>query len=94
MRPFGMHVYHQYTIRLAGGSCDEVQRELDDAGISTMIYYPVPVHRLPVYAWLGYSLPESKAAAAVVLSLPIWPQMEEFTVEQVVDAAARAVRER
>ena len=41
------HVFHQYTIRLEGVARDAVQQALTQAGISTMVYYPVPQHRLP-----------------------------------------------
>ena len=44
------HVFHQYTVRIAGGRRDAVHDALAAAGIQTMVYYPVPIHRLPVYA--------------------------------------------
>jgi dTDP-4-amino-4,6-dideoxygalactose transaminase len=80
------HVYHQYTIRIRGGKRDGVQQYLSQAGIGTMVYYPVPVHRLPIYAELGYNLPISEAAALEVLSLPIWPNMAFDVQERVVEA--------
>jgi len=69
------HVFHQYTVRVFEGRRDEVKRKLAEAGIGTMVYYPVPLHQLPVYASLGYALPETERAAGEVLSLPIWPQI-------------------
>ena len=45
--PYG-HIYHQYTIRITGGKRDRVKQALAEAGIGSMIYYPVPLHRLPV----------------------------------------------
>ncbi len=50
-----------------------------------MVYYPVPVHRLPIYADLSYTLPVAEAAALEVLSLPIWPDMAFELQERVVD---------
>ncbi|GJM69118.1 hypothetical protein HMSSN036_13340 [Paenibacillus macerans] len=44
------HVYHQYTIRVLNGKRDELKAALAAAGISTIVYYPLPVHKLPVYA--------------------------------------------
>ncbi len=90
-RPFARHVYHQYTVRIHEGKRDRVQQRLAEAGIGTMIYYPVPVHRLPVYEALNYTLPISEQAATEVLSLPIWPQMENGTIEWVVECISRAV---
>ena len=87
------HVFHQYTIRVHGGRRDEVRQRLDEAGIGTMVYYPIPCHRLPVYAaeYAEVSLPVAEAAAAEVLSLPIWPSIEESVQERVARALWAAV---
>jgi dTDP-4-amino-4,6-dideoxygalactose transaminase len=69
------HVFHQYTVRIPGRR-DELQRALEAQGIGTMVYYPVPLHRLPVYAHLGFSLPEAERASQEVLSLPIGPALD------------------
>lgn len=84
------HVYHQYTLRIAEQR-DHVREELARQGISTMIYYPVPLHRLPVYQAMQVSLPETERAAQDVLSLPIWPQMPPATQERVIKAVREAV---
>lgn len=83
---YGYHVYHQYTVRVLNGKRDEVQRRLAQAGIGTMVYYPIPVHRLPVYAPVAPNLPLSEAAAKEVLSLPMWPELDERTQQRVVEA--------
>lgn len=80
------HVYHQYTIRIAGGRRDEIAKGLGEMGVSTMVYYPVPVHKLPVYAGLNISLPTSEAMAAEVVSLPIWPKITPEIQQRVADA--------
>lgn len=79
------HVYHQYTVRILGGRRNIVQQYLSETGIGTMVYYPVPVHQLPIYIDLGYSLPIAETAAHEVLSLPIWPDMDFEVQERVVD---------
>jgi len=88
------HVFHQYTVRIHGGRRDEVRERLDAAGIGTMIYYPIPCHRLPVYAeaYADVRLPVAEAAADEVLSLPIWPAIEAATQERVAAALASALR--
>jgi len=85
------HVYHQYTIRISGGRRDEVHDRLTEVGVSTMTYYPVPVHRLPVYAATSPTLPVAETAASEVLSLPIWPQMSDEMISEVVNALLEAV---
>ena len=61
---------------------DWLKQQLQEAGVSTIIYYPIPIHRQPAYADLGYgpgSLPVTEQLCSEVLSLPIFP---ELTVEQ------------
>jgi len=70
-------------VRILGGRRDEVQRRLAEAGIGTMVYYPVPLHRLPVYGYPEGSFPEAERAAREVLSLPIWPTLREEKIRQV-----------
>lgn len=88
--PYAKHVYHQYTIRLTGGKRDKVKQFLADQGNDTMVYYPVPVHRLPVYKEQVPFLPTAEQLAQEVLSLPIWPGIAEETqvhIARVVEEA-------
>ncbi len=84
--PYAKHVYHQYTVRIPGGGRDEVQVKLAEKGIGTMVYYPVPVHKLPVYAHFSLPLPEAERASGEVLSLPISPTFAEEKLGYVVGA--------
>jgi len=85
------HVYHQYTVRVTGGMRDEVQKHLSGVGISTMVYYPTPVHRLPVYQHMDKRhLPVAEQMAEEVLSLPIWPFMTDNEQERVIQAVRQA----
>jgi dTDP-4-amino-4,6-dideoxygalactose transaminase len=70
------HVFHQYTIRVLNGKRDELAKSLNDAGIGTMIYYPIPQDRLPVYLGQYPVLEVSESLTSEVLSLPIWPEMD------------------
>ncbi len=57
---------------------DWLKQQLQDAGVSTIIYYPIPIHRQPAYAELGYapgSLPITERLCSEVLSLPIFPEL-------------------
>jgi dTDP-4-amino-4,6-dideoxygalactose transaminase len=74
-RPEARHVYHQFTIRVLEGRRDALKEFLAAGGIESMIYYPVPLHRLSVYASRPYDLPQAEAAAREVLSLPFWPRI-------------------
>ena len=79
----GKHIYHQFTVRLARR--DEAKQALADAGVASGVYYPIPLHRQPVYAkeYDGMSLPASEAAAREVLSLPIYPQLTDEQLRHV-----------
>jgi dTDP-4-amino-4,6-dideoxygalactose transaminase len=79
------HVFHQYTIRVP--KRDELQQFLNSHGISTMVYYPKPLHLQPVFSELGYKegdLPETEKACAEVLSLPMFPELKLEQQEYVV----------
>lgn len=84
-------VFHQYTIRILGGKRDILQKELESCGIGTMIYYPIPQDMLPVYANSHTPCAVSKQLAGEVLSLPIWPEIEVWVQEEVVNAIKRCL---
>jgi dTDP-4-amino-4,6-dideoxygalactose transaminase len=91
--PARTHVFHQYTIRLA--ERERVQKFLAGQGISTAVYYPVPLHLQPMYAHLGYepgSIPQAERAALEVLSLPMFPELKTEQVERVAAAVDASLR--
>ena len=79
------HVFHQYTIRIVKGDRDKVASDLSAKGISTMIYYPIPQDQLPIYAGKYPANPISDQLGTQVLSLPIWPELEESNIKKIVD---------
>ena len=87
--PHAFHVFHQYVIRAQRR--DELRKFLGDRNIGTEIYYPIPLHLQPCFAYLGYSagdLPESERAVAEVLALPMFPELTETEQESVVEGIA------
>ena len=81
------HVYHQYTVNV-GTERDAIVEDLRTAGIGVGIYYPIPVHRQAYILERGIhaDLPDTDAAAATSLSLPIFPGMREDEIATVVAA--------
>ena len=79
----GAHVYHQFTVRVANR--DAVRKALTEAGVASGVYYPIPLHRQPVFEkeFGGLALPAAEAAAHEVLSLPIYPQLADEQVRHV-----------
>jgi len=85
--PKNESIFNQYTIRAQRR--DELQAHLKEKGIGTSIYYPLPLHQQPCFAYLGYregSCPESERAAKEVLSLPVYPELTRDQLDEVVDA--------
>ena len=66
---------------------DWLKQQLQEAGVSTIIYYPIPIHRQPAYTELGYapgSLPITERLCSEVLSLPIFPELSGEQQNQVI----------
>jgi dTDP-4-amino-4,6-dideoxygalactose transaminase len=85
------HVFHQYTVRITSQERDAVQASLRERGVGSMVYYPIPQSRLPVYAGQYPPYEKSELLASQVLSLPIWPQMEEEVQAAVAEALKASI---
>jgi dTDP-4-amino-4,6-dideoxygalactose transaminase len=81
-RPDVGHVYHLFVVEV--DDRDDVLAHLKRQGIGAGIHYPIPIHRQPAYADLGYgpgSFPVVERAAHRILSLPLYPEMSEEQVD-------------
>ncbi len=79
------HIFNQYTIRVQNR--DTVRKLLQDRGIGTEVYYPVPFHRQACFANVPSSsqeFPITDALCSTVLSLPIYPELTPANIEEVV----------
>ncbi len=86
------HVYHQFAIRVPDR--DGVQKRMAERGVQTAVYYPLPLHLQPMYRELGYGtgdFPEAERAAREVLCLPMYPELTDAEVEEVVEAVKRSL---
>ena len=86
-------IFHQYTLRVPAR--DAFQKALADVGIQTMIYYPKPLHVQGMHKSLGYQhgdLPLTEAAAAQVLSLPIFPELTDTEIQHVITSVTTALK--
>lgn len=84
-KKYAKHVYYLYVIRCK--ERDKLQKYLLDNGIQTMIHYPVPVHKQNAYLNLGLNvhLPITEKICDEILSLPIFSELENEEIEQVVN---------
>lgn len=83
----GKSVWNQYTIRLVNRDRDQIRSQLQAKGISSMIYYPLPLHLQEVYQSLGYPagrFPITEQVCQQVLSLPMFPELTLQEQTQVV----------
>jgi perosamine synthetase len=92
--PDACHVYHQYTLRLAGADGgaraerDRIRGLLAGCGVATGVYYPVPVHRQPAYrSHAATRCPNAERACDDMYSIPIHHSLSDDEVA----AVARAV---
>ena len=91
------HSWNQFVVRIPGAGAqarNRVQDALQQQGVHTIIYYPVPIHRQRAYRHLGYgpgSLPVTERLAGEVLSLPMFPELTTAQRGQVVDSLRLAL---
>lgn len=78
--PFTTHIFHQYTLKIEGGRRNDLRECLENEGIPSMIYYPVPLHMQKAYLHLGYShdeFPVTSRLSDMVLSLPMHTELDD-----------------
>jgi dTDP-4-amino-4,6-dideoxygalactose transaminase len=81
------HVWHQYTIRVdRGRDRDAAAQRLNDAGIGTGVFYPIPAHRQAYMREVvgDVSLPVAEQLAKEVISLPVHPQLSPSDLDAIV----------
>ena len=85
--PANESIYNQYTIRV--DKRDALKDHLKAKGIGHSVYYPLPLHLQPCFAYLGYkegAFPESEKASKEVVSLPVFPELTNAQRDEVVVA--------
>jgi dTDP-4-amino-4,6-dideoxygalactose transaminase len=93
-RPGSEHVFHLYVIQAPPGSRDTLQRTLAARGVATGIHYPVPIHQQPAMQRTIYGatdLPITEALAPLILSLPMYPELEDAQIQYVADCIREAL---
>jgi dTDP-4-amino-4,6-dideoxygalactose transaminase len=90
--PDRSHVYHQYTIQ--SPSRDRIKQALKNSAISSVVYYPLPLHLQEAFKYLRHSegdFPECETAAKEVLSLPIYPELGLDRAEHIANTILKTV---
>ena len=85
---FSTHVFHQYTLRVTNGKRDDLKAYLQEKGVPSMIYYPVPLYDQKAFAPFSggiSSLPNTEVLCKEVISLPIHTEMPDEHLNFIVD---------
>lgn len=82
------HVFHQYTLKIGNGKRDDLKAFLEQKGIPSMVYYPVPLYKQNAFSSFApenFHLPVTEQLCQEVLSLPIHTEMKEKDQNYIVD---------
>lgn len=86
-QPNSTHVYHQYTLRVTNGKRDELQAFLQEHGVPSMIYYPVPLYEQKAYQGTAANevdfLPVTDLLCKEVISLPMHSELQADSLEYI-----------
>lgn len=85
-KPGITHVYHQFTIR--SPKRNDIQKKLGEHNISSVVYYPTPLHLQEALSFMGHKkgdFPVAEEAAERVLSLPMYPELPEQSIKEITD---------
>ncbi len=88
------HIYHQYVVRVREKR-DELMNYLNAEGFAVRVYYPLPLHLQPCFAYLGYKagdFPVSERLSKEVLALPVFPGLTQNEQEELVAKIAKFFR--
>jgi dTDP-4-amino-4,6-dideoxygalactose transaminase len=92
---YAEHIFHLYVVRVEGR--EGLMEFLKERGIATGLHYPIPIHLQPAYSELGYKrgdFPVTEAYAETIMSLPIFPELDDDKVAYVVEAIRDYLAER
>jgi UDP-2-acetamido-2-deoxy-ribo-hexuluronate aminotransferase len=76
------HVFHQYTITITGGKRDGMKKYLEENGIPSMIYYPIPLNQQEAYREIGRTTDNLEITYSLCDSVLSIPMHTELTVEE------------
>lgn len=82
------HIFHQYTLKTEHGDRDNLKNYLEERGVPSMIYYPVPMHRQKAYSFLDLgddAFPVTNRLCDSVLSLPIHTELNIDQLKYICD---------
>lgn len=88
-------VYHLYVVRVNNGLRSHLQEHLKSKGVSTGIHYPISLPSLSAYSYLNHQdmdFPEAISASREILSLPMYPELNEDQIQHTVGVIREGLR--
>ena len=88
------HVFHQYTLQLTGIDRAKLREQLAERGISSMVYYPIPLHEQKAFASDRHkkgNFPVTEKLCGCVLSLPMHTELDEETLNYITKTVLELV---
>jgi len=93
-QPNSTHVFHQYTLKVTNGKRDQLKEYLSEKGVPSMVYYPVPLYKQEAFKPFVDGQMEwatTEMLCDSVISLPMHSNMEEETLEYIVQEVCRGI---
>jgi len=87
------HVFHQYTLQILQGDRTNIVSSLKAAGISSMVYYPIPVHKQEAFR-NDQSLPICENLCKTVISIPIGTEMSKESIEYIAYTFKQIIKQK
>lgn len=87
-KPYSTHVYHQYTLKIENGKRDALKKYLEESGIPSMIYYPLPLQQQEAFKNIAIAIGTLDTATQLansVLSLPVHTEITHEQQDMVID---------
>jgi DNA repair exonuclease SbcCD nuclease subunit len=89
------HVFHQYTLQLIGIDRNKLREQLNEKGIPSMVYYPIPLHLQKAFASNRYKegdFPVTEKLCESVLSLPMHTELDEETLKYICNTLLELIK--
>jgi dTDP-4-amino-4,6-dideoxygalactose transaminase len=86
---YSSHIFHQYTIRVKNGKRQELKDFLEQKGIPSIVYYPLPLHMQEAYRYLGHKegdFPVTEKLCREVISLPMYPELDQEQLDYITNS--------
>lgn len=93
--PYTTHVYHQFTLKVDASKRDCLRNKLQEAGIPSMVYYPIPLHLQKPYETernRNGNFETAEKLCSQVLSLPMHTELTDTQIDYICDTIKKSIK--